>query len=213
MVSQGWLTPVRLDQGAGYRLTPQAERRLSAAASRIYRRGVVDWDGRWHLLVVDRIIDRSTRERVRNGLTYLGYACLRDHTWISPRVSDELDGVLAAENVTALRFWAGHDGDEESLAAGCWDLDDIGRSYAGWLAQAQELVGDPARSLTDEQAFTIRSRLVHEWRKFLFRDPALPRELLPVHWPGDAAAEFFDAQAARLFPGAARFVDCCLRGS
>jgi phenylacetic acid degradation operon negative regulatory protein len=48
---------------------------------------------------------------------------------------------------------------------------------------------------------------VHEWRKFLFLDPGLPRELLPGDWPGDKAAEFFDAESERLGPGAARFVD------
>ena len=83
MVSQGWLVPVRLEQGPGYRVTERAERRLSAAANRIYRRGIAEWDGRWHLLVVDHVADRGTRERVRSGLGYLGYARLWDQTWIS----------------------------------------------------------------------------------------------------------------------------------
>jgi len=56
-----------------------------------------------------------------------------------------------------------------------------------------------------------RSRLFHEWRKFLFRDPGLPAELLPSPWPGRQAAEVFDAESARLLPAASRFVDCCLR--
>jgi len=211
MVRQGWLVPMRLDQGAGYRMTPQAERRLSAAASRIYRRGIAPWDGRWHVLVIDHTAERSRRDRVRSGLGYLGYAPLRDNTWISPRASSEVDGLLSAEGVRALRFWAAHDGDEASLAASAWDLDGIGRTYASWLADARVLVGDPARYVSDEQAFTIRSRLVHEWRKFLFRDPSLPHELLPADWPGDVAAAYFDEEAERLAPGAGRFVDCCLR--
>ena len=210
MVRQGWLVPVRLDLGAGYRLTPQAERRLSAAANRIYRRGIAPWDGRWHVLVVDQVRERSRRDRVRSGFGYLGYAALRDNTWISPRASSEVDALLSDEGVRALRFWATHDGDEGRLAASAWDLDGIGRTYASWLADARVLVGDADRSLTDEEAFTIRSLLVHEWRKFLFRDPSLPHELLPARWPGDVAAAFFDEQAERLAPGAGRFVDCCL---
>jgi phenylacetic acid degradation operon negative regulatory protein len=59
--------------------------------------------------------------------------------------------------------------------------------------------------------FAIRSELVHEWRKFLFTDPGLPRELLPARWPGISAAEMFHAEADRLLPAAARFVDCCLQ--
>jgi phenylacetic acid degradation operon negative regulatory protein len=210
LVSQGWLEPVRLQQGAGYRMTPQAERRLSAAARRIYRRDIGEWDGRWHLVVIDHVPSRTARERVRGGLTYLGYAPLRESTWISPRASAELDALLVGEGVGAERFWATFDGDGARLAATAWDLEDIAKSYQGWLAEARAVLGDPDRPLTDEQAFTLRSQLVHEWRKFLFRDPSLPRELLPDDWSGDEAAAFFDAQAYRLSAGAGRFVDDCL---
>lgn len=213
MVRQGWLDPVRLGAGPGYRLTGQAERRLAAAANRIYRRDIAAWDGRWHVLVLDAVVDRSARSRLRNGLGYLGYASLGGSTWISPRQSVEVDGLLSAEDTRGLRFWSTYDGDTGSLVARAWDIDGLGRSYHRWLGDAQLLVGALERALSDEQAFTIRSRLVHEWRKFLFRDPALPRELLPARWPGDEAAAFFDAQAERLAPGAARFVDCCLTTS
>ncbi|MGC4109499.1 MAG: PaaX family transcriptional regulator C-terminal domain-containing protein [Nocardioides sp.] len=57
------------------------------------------------------------------------------------------------------------------------------------------------------------SRLVHEWRKFLFDDPGLPAELLPSDWPGFAAADLFTGEAARLKPAADRFVSRCLGGS
>jgi phenylacetic acid degradation operon negative regulatory protein len=54
---------------------------------------------------------------------------------------------------------------------------------------------------------------LHEWRKFLFRDPGLPRILLPSDWPGDKAAAFFDSESRRLLPGAVTFVDSCLAES
>ena len=66
MVRQGWLAPARCGPGvAGYALTPRAARRLDEAAERIYRRGDPAWDGRWHVLVIERIRDRARRERVR----------------------------------------------------------------------------------------------------------------------------------------------------
>jgi phenylacetic acid degradation operon negative regulatory protein len=64
--------------------------------------------------------------------------------------------------------------------------------------------------MTDEQAYAARFRLVHAWRTFLFSDPQLPPALLPEHWPGVAAAAFFDKHATRLRPAADRFVDRCL---
>ena len=51
---------------------------------------------------------------------------------------------------------------------------------------------------------------MHAWRTFLFRDPALPPALLPRHWSGHDAAEFFDAHASRLRPAADQFVEDCL---
>lgn len=210
MVRQGWLTPVRLAAGPGYRLTPQAEQRLAAAARRIYRRGLSEWDGAWHLLVLDTTGQRGARDRIRGALGYLGYAPLRDDTWVSPRESDELDAVLATAGVTARRFRAELEGDDATLAASAWDLESLGKAYTRWLEDARVAIGDPGSLRSDEEAFTVRARLVHEWRKFLFRDPGLPRSLLPAEWAGDAAAEFFDVHAAALQPAAERFVDACL---
>ncbi len=211
MVRQGWLTSTRLPAGPGYRLTSRAEVRLTEAAHRIYRTEDRDWDGRWHVLVIDHIADRADRERIRNGLAYLGYAAMRDGTWISPRASDEVDEVLRGEGARAHRFRAEYDGDAALLAAEAWDLQGLGRSYSRWLSDARLLVDEGDRGESDEEAFVTRSRLVHEWRKFLFADPGLPRELLPARWPGDSAATYFDAQAARLLPAAGRYVDACLQ--
>lgn len=211
MVRQGWLSPVRLPQGRGYALTVKAVRRLDEAGRRIYRDASDTWDGRWHLLVIQHIPDRARRERVRVGLSYLGYAPLDDTTWLSPRRSAELDPLFETEGVRAERFVSGYEGDARGLVARAWDLDGLARAYERWTGEAEELLTahpEPA----DEQAFAVRSRLVHEWRKFLFRDPGLPETLLPDDWPGTRAARFFDAEAARLLPAASRFVDRCLEG-
>jgi phenylacetic acid degradation operon negative regulatory protein len=214
MVRQGWITPVRLAGGPGYRLTHAADRRLRTSAERIYRQHLAPWDGRWHLLVVETATSRARRDRVRDGLRFLGYAPLGERTWISPRASDEVRALLAAQAVRATTFFSTHDGEDCLLAASAWDLDELGTSYTDWLGQARAIVGATASvrsgATADELAYTLRSRLVHEWRKFLFSDPLLPRELLPRDWPGDAAATFFDSHARRLLPAADRFVDACL---
>jgi phenylacetic acid degradation operon negative regulatory protein len=213
MARQGWLAPVRLPGGAGYRLTPRAVGRMREAADRIYRRGTPPWDGRWHVVVVERVAERAGRERLKSALGYLGYACVDRSTWISPRPSVELESLLAAERIGAERFRASYDGDAHDLAARAWDLDGLAAAYTEWLGRARELVRPSDRDLPAETVFAIRSELVHEWRKFLFVDPGLPAELLPARWPGRDAAELFRYEADRLLPAAARFVDCCLAGS
>ncbi|MHB1614574.1 MAG: PaaX family transcriptional regulator [Actinomycetes bacterium] len=219
MVRQGWLRPAPTSTGPGYALTPRAVRRVDDALARVYRTTrATSWDGTWHLLVLPRPTARPTRERVHAGLGFLGFAPLADSTWIGPRATDEVDVLLATEGVPAKRFTATHDGDCLGLVRNAWDLDGLGLAYRRWLSEATELV-DGLDDETcrdgryDEQAFAVRSRLLHEWRKFLFTDPGLPSALLPPGWPGTRAAAFFDEWATRLAPAAARFVDSVLAGS
>ncbi len=213
MVRQGWLVPVRVDGGRGYSLTPRASHRLDEAAERIYRRGYPEWDGRWHVVACERITDRARRDRVRAGLGYLGYAPLSETTWVSPHTSAELDTLLETERLRAERFSATYDGDPRGLVSRAWDLDGLARAYQRWLAAAGELLAGAGPDAPDEAVFALRSTLVHEWRKFLFRDPGLPASLLPAGWPGQEAARLFHAESARLLPAASRFVDCCLETS
>jgi phenylacetic acid degradation operon negative regulatory protein len=211
MVRQGWLAPVRLPGGPGYTLTPRASQRLDEAAERIYRQRDQPWDGCWHIVIVERLRDRAGRQRVRAGLRYLGYAPLDETTWISPRASVELDALLAAERLRAELFHASYAGDPGGLLARAWDLDGLARAYRRWLASAGDLITAAGPAASDETVFAVRSILVHEWRKFLFSDPGLPVALLPPGWPGHDAARLFQAESARLWPAAARFVDRCLR--
>lgn len=214
MVRQGWLAPVGLPAGAGYTLTDRAIRRLDDAAARIYRTRNSDWDGRWHLIVTGTVRTRPARERLEAGLQFLGYARLAGTTWIAPRPSGEVEALLAAAEIHADSFLASEPADPVALARRAWDLDALGAAYRTWLADARTLLArDGGAEDGDETAYALRSRLVHEWRKFLFTDPALPRRLLPDDWPGDEAAAYFDTQATRLLPAAHRFVDACLAPS
>lgn len=207
MVRQGWLQSVRLPQGAGYGLTPKCVRRLDEAALRIYRAGTLTWPGRWHVIVFGPVKDRPRRERIRAELTFLGYAALSETTWIGPRSAVELDSLLDGEGVRADRFDATLGGDPRDLVARAWDLTAIGEAYESWHAEAVTLVSALPETASADQVFATRSRLVHGWRNFLFRDPGLPPELLPAGWPGEKARAFFEQEAARLLPAAAAFVD------
>src|SRR5690554_4990630 len=99
MVRQGWLTPLRLDSGPGYALTPRAVRRLDEAAARIYRTTKMNWNGKFDLVVLEPPASRPARARLTANLAYLGYGCLSDRTWIAPRPSEELEGLLADAGV------------------------------------------------------------------------------------------------------------------
>lgn len=212
MVRQGWLVPVRTPQGRGYALTDRAVRRLDEAATRIYRQQPAEqWDGRWSVALLSHPPDRTRRERVHRALEYLGYRELRSDAWVAPRAPVELESVVTSEGVELTHIVGCIDGDAAELVDRLWQPRGLAEAYRTWQAQARDLIAAAGDAPDARTAFAIRSELVHEWRKFLFRDPGLPRELLPAQWPGDAAAAYFDAEAARLLPAANEFVDQCLQ--
>ena len=102
MVMQGWLEPVTLESGRGYRATARANRRLDEAGDRIY--------GRHHPRVGRRLAPRRSSirpppgapaARLRADLAFLGYAELADNVWVSPFERGELDSVLERAGATA----------------------------------------------------------------------------------------------------------------
>jgi phenylacetic acid degradation operon negative regulatory protein len=213
MVSQGWLAPVVLDEGRGYAATEQAVRRLAHAAQRIYDQRPRSWDGAWQLALVTSTGTRTHRARLQRELTYLGYAELEQHTWISPYPRDELAEVLERCEATGVLARV-TEFEPPGAPLACWDLDGLGRAYERWLEEADATVRQhlAQHEDPDEAAFAARFHLVHEWRKFLFTDPALPAELLPEGWVGHRAAAFFSREAERLQPAADRFVARALAG-
>jgi phenylacetic acid degradation operon negative regulatory protein len=210
MMVQGWLSPVELPAGRGYRLTEATAHRLDDAYSRVYRNGPPPWNGSWHLVLLPHLESRSRRSRLRLGLAWAGYGEYADRVWVSPYPRAELAALLRAEGVQASTAVASDFQPGEPVAA--WDLDELGNEYDLWLAetrqlleQAHELHEDP-----DAAAFAARFVMVHEYRNILFRDPGLPDVLLPEYWPGRVAHRWFSEQATELYPAADRFVARCL---
>jgi phenylacetic acid degradation operon negative regulatory protein len=207
IVREGWLEPV--ERGVrGYALCARGRERLREAHSRIYRTEPLAWDGRWHLVVLERSGDRNARARCAQALGFLGYGQLAGDTWIAPRASREVGPALAAAGVGWRGFTSTTDDDPAGIAARVWDLDGLAAAYRVFAAAPRTAVsGSP------EEAFVARTELVHAWRLFLFTDPGLPAEALPEHWPGHLAAHRFDREAQDLLPGARAWVDAWVGGT
>lgn len=220
LVAQGWLIPEQRAGVRGYAATPDARERWRHAHTRIYSRGPAPWDGSWHVVHVDSGGDRRRRDQVATTLSYLGYGRLGGGTWVSPRPSPELAGSLGRLEVRWVAVHgsldladprAGRTGaDVRALVASVWDLESLGSAYATFtdlaLRCARTDAGDPSA------AYVARTTLVHEWRRFLFRDPDLPEAVLPQGWPGHLARELFLETADRLAPTAAELVAAVLAG-
>jgi len=191
--AEGLLTAERDGRRVRWALTPAGERLLAQGADRIYGFGrrVDAWDGRWLVLAVSvPETQRQLRHRLRTRLTWAGLGSPMPGLWVTPDAEKEKEVAAAIEElgVEAFSFTGpfGQVGDQQRVVEQAWALADVEGRYLAFL-DAFSVVEVETPAL----AFREQVRLVQEWRRFPFLDPALPSELLPTTWPGPAAAELF----------------------
>ncbi|GAC41225.1 transcriptional repressor [Paenibacillus popilliae ATCC 14706] len=61
--------------------------------------------------------------------------------------------------------------------------------------------------MPDGNCFVEKTKLVYQYRKFLFIDPDFPEELLPDIWLGKGADQLFQNYYDLMHPGASRFFE------
>jgi phenylacetic acid degradation operon negative regulatory protein len=194
--AEGWLTSDRVGRRVRWTLTDAGRRLLEEGAHRIYTfgSGEQSWDGRW-LVVLISIPEsmRALRHKVRTQFNWVGFGSPMPGVWISPRTAAASEAKAILDDLElsdkALSFVAeyGALGSQQEMVSAAWDLAEVERHYEEFI---EDFSGADPRSADD--IFVAQIRLVHEWRRFPFLDPQLPRLLLPPHWSGTAATALFE---------------------
>jgi phenylacetic acid degradation operon negative regulatory protein len=215
---QDWLEARKTGNRSSYRLTEAGRRLIDEGTRRIYKPRRRPWDGRWSLLTYSiPEARRAARDRLRRQLAWLGFGALGGGTYVSPRsVVDDAEALLRAHGADRFaRIFTAHlsgPGADADLVRQCWSLDVIARRYVAFAAHYGPMHRRDVRrarsgTLADADAFAMRFALTHDFRRFPFIDPDLPRELLPAAWPGFRARELFEAYHGMLTDGALRYFD------
>ncbi|HWN36311.1 MAG TPA: PaaX family transcriptional regulator C-terminal domain-containing protein [Pseudonocardia sp.] len=216
--AEGWLHSRRDGRETTYLLTEEAWRLLDEGRSRIFDRAAGPWDGQWHMIIYSvPEADRALRDQLRKKLAWLGFGQLAPAVWLSPhdRLGQVEDSLAGQDSVRLDLFHSRSKGilADRELAARAWDLDELNRGYAELLARYQpRLDGYRSGALAGREALVERMQLIHDYRRFPFRDPDLPPELLPEGWLGRAAHEVFLQAHSLLRAPAEAWVDELLGG-
>jgi phenylacetic acid degradation operon negative regulatory protein len=203
--ADGWLIPRREGRYTWWHLSAAFEQFLNLGAERIFGFTATQprWDRRW-LVVLARAAEanRAGRHLLRTRLRWAGFGNPAPGTWVTThtdRVSEAVSileeaGVLEDAQIFLSEYLTG--GDLKTLVRQAWNLNEIAGEYEAFLnAYRRQPSADPLVRLT---------QLVHDWRRLMLIDPALPKELLPAEWSGVRAAKLFHRQHAKWLPTATR---------
>jgi phenylacetic acid degradation operon negative regulatory protein len=193
----GWLTSRRDGRETIYALSRGSRELLTAGRDRIFQRAPTQWHGKWHMVIYSvPESERALREQLRKKLAWLGFGPLSASVWISPH--DRTGAVITAfadNRAIHLDVFESASRSETAnldLAARAWDLEALNVDYGHWLASRQtQLSRYRDNELSGPPALVERMRLINDYRHFPFRDPDLPPELLPAHWLGRQAHDWF----------------------
>lgn len=198
LVQEGWLGASREGRRSRYALEPKALPRFERANRRIYSAPGLHWDGRWtFVLAPNGSIDGDLRALLRKELEWEGFAMLATGVMAHPAPDrDTLREILARAGAEGKVFVceAAELPDVGSrplpeLVGDAWDLSSVVESYRQFIATFTPVASMLDDSLAPQDAFAIRTLLIHAYRRVQLHDPMLPLELLPAPWPGSEAYE------------------------
>ena len=222
LAEEGWLDAQREGRRSRYALNPSSIRRFDRAYQRIYTPSYRPWKGKWTLLfATSGTITPEQRADLRKELLWEGFGMMAPSVFGHPSADAEtLEEILVRVGVKSHVFVC--DGVEsESVAARplrdlieqCWELGTVIADYERFIesfAILPKLLN--ARSTVDaEQAFVIRTLLIHEFRRVQLHDQQLPLELLPANWSGKTAYELCRQIYRSTYQGVEPYVLAILR--
>ncbi|MBM7649138.1 phenylacetic acid degradation operon negative regulatory protein [Bacillus ectoiniformans] len=218
MVKQGWIQSEKQGNKSFYFLTGRGVNRIEEAAKRIFKLNPHEWDGKWRILMYTIPEEkRSVRDELRKELLWSGFGSFSNSCWISPNnLEKEVQSLINKYEISEYVdfFVSDYKGpkENESLVEKSWPLEEIEKKYEEFINtySKQFVIHQSIISrgeMSDAQCFVERTKLVHEYRKFLFIDPGLPRELLPPMWDGNHAASLFSQYYKILAEPASRFFE------
>lgn len=218
---EGWLDSRRDGRETVYGLTGSAYAMLDEGRQRIFERASGPWDGDWHMVIYSvPETERALREQLRKKLAWLGFGPLSSSVYVSPHdradaLREQFAGQHPALRIDHFRSRSdGADADRD-IASRAWDLDELDRDHAEFLDRYESLLAGcrTGSGPAGADALVERMRLINDYRRFPFRDPDLPIELLPQGWRGRQAHEVFLEIHGHLRRSAEEFVDVAIDGA
>jgi len=198
LTEESWLHANRSGRRSQYSLTSQGAKRFARAHQRVYAPASSAWDGRWIFVIAPPALSSSgDRNQLKKELLWEGFGLIAPGVFVHPgskeaAVSEILQRTGNADHVfvsaaTSLSEITSRP--LTDLLTHCWQLEAVIKGYADFVKRYAPLLAllQEQSDLTDQQAFVIRTLLIHAFRRVQLHDPQLPAELLRADWAGATA--------------------------
>jgi len=198
LAKEGWLEVEREGRRSFYRFSNFGSLEYQRAAQRIYQADSEHWQGGWQLLIPVGVAE-DHRDDLRRSLNWLGFRASSPGTYARPggeldSVRDLLDEFRLETKVILMDAETSPLTTKRALrevVSEHWQLDQLAADYAALIKLFKPLEQALSRGTTPTplEAFQARLLLIHEYRRVLLRDTALPEDLLPARWQGTLARQ------------------------
>lgn len=197
LMREGWLTTQKVGKHSEYRLTPAGATRVERACNRIYQPPPPQTDGVWQFVIIPRDqLTPAVRQTLRSDLLWNGYGEIANDVFVHPVIDhgrlreilkqNGCERLIAAYSAKMTEGFPA--APTATLVRQCWTLDHLAADYRRFIEEFRPCSEAPDSGACDpEDAFRLRTLLIHEFRRILLRDPGLPPDLLPRGWPGHEA--------------------------
>ena len=198
LADEGWLEASRSGRRSQYRLSAQGEKRFLRAHQRVYTSQPSNWNGQWTLvmLMLDQL-SASAKLGLKKELLWEGFGQMAAGVFAYPGQQDEALTEILARTGAADKVCVMQARDKAmqgalplaNLREQGWPLHEVRALYLQFIDRFEPLqrLLTKVSSLAPQQALTVRTLLIHSYRRVQLHDPQLPAELLGADWPGAAA--------------------------
>ena len=198
MCRHGWLKREKVETRSYYSMTGKGLEFLKQGAKRLFPQIMPNsnWDGLWRMFIYS-IPEKHSKLRsiVRKELMWLGCGSLAYGVWISPNpIEKDIEALIQEYKLTNFtEFFVAQGRDltyDRKMVERCWNLDKVNQLYIEFIENYQAKLQEFGDDVPDSLCFRNRVQLNYDFRKLIFQDPDLPKELQPDNWKGEEAAKF-----------------------
>lgn len=190
LAKDNWLNAHKQGRKSYYKLTPISTKRFMAVDEHLYNVPLLHTVKWCRVLLLDR--KHKNKDKLQQELQWLGFGTLAGGTYIHPNgnsaVVVNLVKLLNMQDCVIVTT-----GEESSVATAkalrkmgqvCWNLPELEKRSKNFIKTFSPLhqMLQGGETTPPEQAFIIRTIVVHEYRRMMVHYPILPQKLLPADW-------------------------------